>query len=177
MSPLAAAPSPPAGGDPLAALRGIHLPEPIGLWPPAPGWWLLLALVAAASVLVLVAVRRYRASVARRAIGELDALAAQPIDLQTLATAVSVLLRRVALLRFGRTAARLHGTGWQDFLAAHAPRGPHGRTGSALSTDLGRALALAPYAPPGALDAPAGRANVDRQALLTAARAWIRGNL
>lgn len=34
-----------AGADPLAELRDIHLPDAIGWWPLAPGWWMLLALI------------------------------------------------------------------------------------------------------------------------------------
>lgn len=30
----------------LDQLQPIILPEPVGLWPPAPGWWVLLALLA-----------------------------------------------------------------------------------------------------------------------------------
>lgn len=30
--------------DPLAQLRDIHLPDPIGWWPPAPGWWIVAIL-------------------------------------------------------------------------------------------------------------------------------------
>jgi len=31
--------------DPLAELRGIHLPEAVSWWPLAPGWWLLCAIL------------------------------------------------------------------------------------------------------------------------------------
>jgi hypothetical protein len=34
-------------------LRDLHLPEAVGWWPPAPGWWLLLALVALGSLILL----------------------------------------------------------------------------------------------------------------------------
>jgi hypothetical protein len=36
--------------DLLQQLRDIHLPEAPSLWPPAPGWWILLAAVLAAIV-------------------------------------------------------------------------------------------------------------------------------
>ena len=28
-------------------LRDLHLPDAIGWWPPAPGWWVVIALLAA----------------------------------------------------------------------------------------------------------------------------------
>ena len=36
--------------DPLAELRPNILPEPVGLWPPAPGWWIVALLVLAAII-------------------------------------------------------------------------------------------------------------------------------
>ena len=38
-------PTTPVGADPLAQLRGLHLPAAIGPWPPAPGWWMPAAVV------------------------------------------------------------------------------------------------------------------------------------
>jgi len=47
--------------DPLAGLHDIHMPEAIGWWPPAPGWWLLLGLVFI-SIAALFFYRRWNAS-------------------------------------------------------------------------------------------------------------------
>ena len=48
------------GADPLQQLRDIHLPEPVSWWPPAPGWWILAALVVGLSLLLLVQWRKRR---------------------------------------------------------------------------------------------------------------------
>ncbi len=164
----------PASTDPLAALRGIHLPDPVGFWPPAPGWWLLAGLLAASLVALWAWAKRRRRSAARHALRELDRLAAErdALDLQTLATAVSTLLRRLALVRFGRArVAALHGDAWQRFLSSTAPRG-----GAAFADDAGVLLALAPYAPAGAACLTLAGTTVDRAALIAAARAWIKEN-
>lgn len=171
-SPLA---STTAAADPLAELRGLHLPEPVGIWPPAPGWWMLAGLLIAAVCLTSWWRVRRRRSVAAHALRELDGLAKTPAtDLQALATTLSALLRRVALLRFGRDrVASLHGRAWQEFLTAHAPRSRRRR--ARFTPEAGLVLASAPYAPAGAL-AHGDATDVDRRALIAAARAWIEEN-
>ena len=82
--------------NPLDQLRDLHTPPPPGLWPPAPGWW-LLSILALGLFLALVwyGLRRYRRNAYRRA-----ALAAlkefrsqQTFDL----TAALQLVRRTAI--------------------------------------------------------------------------------
>jgi len=166
---------PPAAADPLAALRGLHLPEPVGAWPPAPGWWILAGLVAAATLALWAWSRARRRSVARHALRELERLAGErdALDLPALATAVSSLLRRLALVRFGRArVAALHGEAWRAFLSSTGPR----KAGAQLAGDAGLLLSLAPYAPAGAACLTLAGATVDRAGLITAARAWIREN-
>ena len=162
--------------DPLAELRAIHLPDPIGFWPPAPGWWGLAAAIVAATAATVIVLRRRRRSVVRRALRELDGLArtSTDADLQTLATTLSALLRRVALLRFGRKrVASLHGRAWQDFLHETAPKK---RRRVRLVEDASLVLSLAPYAPAGASCLTRDGRTVDRAVLVAATRAWIEEN-
>jgi hypothetical protein len=165
------APDPAAGlaGVPAGAsleqalgLRDIHPPAEPAFWPPAPGWWVLLALLAAGMAAATTrAWRAYRARARRRRIlaelGRISGRAQGP----ALAAAVSALLKRVALARFpGGQVAPLTGQAWLDFLDRN---GGAGR----FAAGVGRVLAEGPYAP--AMD-------VDPQALLDLARDWVRKN-
>lgn len=148
------------GPDPLAQLRDIHLPAPVSWWPPAPGWWLLAAVILVALVAGVWWWRR-RTRLRRAALAELDRLVRARPAPAALAVEVSALLRRVALVRHGRTAvAGLHGRAWVDFLARHGRPADFGQ-------GVGKALALAPYAP---------HVEVDGGRLVAAARNWIRRN-
>ena len=161
--------------DPLAALRGLHLPEAVGVWPLAPGWWLVLAVVAGGLVGVWAFARLRRASLAHHALAEVGRLDADSTDLQALASALSEVLRRVALLRFGRErVASLHGDSWQEFLFATCPRAKRARR--SLDPSAVRLLALAPYAPPTQWEEEsAGNPNT-REGVLAVSRSWIRWN-
>lgn len=120
---MANAPSPQmAQADPLADLRDIHLPSPVEWWPPAPGWWIVAAVVA---VLVIYGVYRlwryWRANRYRReAIAQLDALLNrynEVGDAHQYLDDFQVLLKRVALTRYPRDqVASLTGESWVDFL-------------------------------------------------------------
>ncbi|HJW47399.1 MAG TPA: DUF4381 domain-containing protein [Lysobacter sp.] len=100
-------------------LRDIHQPPAPSLWPPAPGWWLLLALV-----LVLFAGAWYwhhRKLRKQRAIAKLfDAAIAQSQSLPAQIAAMSELLRRAARRRDAQ-ADKLQGEAWLSFLDAGDP--------------------------------------------------------
>lgn len=159
--------------DPLAELRGLHLPDAVGLWPLAPGWWIALGLLVCAAAAFAWILRNRRRSLGARALRELRRIERQgSADVPSLATALSELLRRVALEKFGAApVASLAGERWWHFLKDTAPTS---RKRRGFDEATGRALALAPYAPPAA--AHTALADVDRDRLLATAREWIRGN-
>ena len=107
-------------GD-LANLRDIALPDPISFWPPAAGTS-IVAIAVAASLLILLwqAIQRYRALAYRReAIAELAAIGA---DESGVTERVSAILKRVAMVDYGRTrVASLTGKAWADFIAETGP--------------------------------------------------------
>jgi uncharacterized protein DUF4381 len=161
---LAAAPT----SDALAALRDIHLPASVPLWPPAPAWWIVAALALAAAFGLAWWLRARWRSPRRAARQELDALArayAEGRDVAGLAQDLSALLRRVALARHPREeVAALHGARWLEFLEANARGG--------FPRDVAEALEAALYrqAQPGASGAHE-REQVERW--LGAVRRWI----
>lgn len=144
--------------DPLAQLRDIHLPEPITWWPPAYGWWLLLALVCLALALsVGYCVGRYRANRYRRdAIAELDALFSNHSDSAELVAGTSALLKRAAIQASGEPCRPLHGESWLAFLLQHCP---------ACSKSALAPIGAAQYQP---------LATIDSNALYKHARLWLR---
>lgn len=112
-------------------LRDLHLPEAIGLWPLAPGWWVLIGLAVAGLVYLLYRrVQRWRWNAARRhALREFARLQReyeQGADPTILGKELSELVRRSML--------------------AYAPRGEvAGLTGDAWLQWLDRGLENAPF--------------------------------
>lgn len=148
-------------------LRDIHAAPPPALWPPAPGWWVLAALLLA--VLLVLAVwgsRRYRVYRQKRLImAELEQLTRRYTDDHGsgFVTEVSTLLRRVALRRYARTrVASLTGSAWLRFLDETGGEGE-------FEKGVGRVLETGPYQPHGS-DVPAAE-------LLALVRLWVSKNL
>jgi hypothetical protein len=148
-------------------LRDIHDVPPPGFWPPAPGWWVLALLV----LLALIGSGRWlfqRYSRWRRQRRALITLAsiyqafAQDHNASRFAAEASILMRRVALLRFPRrNVAGLSGANWLAFLDETGGKGEFGNgPGSVLKT--------APYMPTTELDA---------QGLYTLVKNWIKQNI
>ena len=101
--------------DPLQ-LRDVHLPPAPPLWPPAPGWWLVLAVVLA--VLGGIAWRLRRRRQWQRGIEALfDATVEAAPSTTARVAAISELLRRASRLR-DPAADRLAGEAWLRFLDA-----------------------------------------------------------
>lgn len=115
----------------LENLRDIRLPDPIGWWPLAPGWWMLLALVCAAVLGTLIWNTLRKRTARYLALRELEQLdAADP----GFAANLSILLRRVAI-RKDRAAGQLKDADWVAFLTGHG-----------MQPALAEHLAAAPYA-------------------------------
>ena len=116
----------PATANPLDQLKDIHTPDAIGLWPPAVGWYLIVAFLIAALVLVGVMLwRRWQQNAYRRvALRECDDIGqeiAAGLDYRTAAIRIATLLKRTALSVFPRAeVAPLSGDAWILFLESKA---------------------------------------------------------
>ncbi|MEZ5535545.1 MAG: DUF4381 domain-containing protein [Thiolinea sp.] len=103
-------------------IRDIHLPPEVGMWPPAFGWWLVLALLLLALFLAVRYWRRrqpvYRKQVVQPALLELQRIEQNYADDPAeMIRQLSVLLRRSAISLYGRhKIAGLTGKAWLKFL-------------------------------------------------------------
>ena len=108
--------------NPLVNLKDIHLPPPVSLWPPAPGWWILAVLLI--SSLFIGSVWIYRQHKKRkpkiealRILRDLQILYLNSQDEVASLRSLSNLLRRTALTFHDKDAvASLQGSSWLEFL-------------------------------------------------------------
>jgi len=147
----------------LAKLHDIHLPAPIGWWPLAPGWYLLLVIVLLLLGLVFYFLRRAQRH-KRAKLQALQLLHRYEQEYQTEANSqqssmkVSELLRRVALAYYPREdVAGLQGDAWLSFLA---------RTSKGIDFKALSAYLLALHYQPAK--------EVDLEPLFLNARRWIK---
>lgn len=149
-------------------LRGLHLPDAVGWWPPAPGWWVLLALLAVAAFLLVRAGMEYRARSAarRRALRQLEesrSAYAYHGDPVVLGAEVSELLRRAMLAYAPRAeVAGLTGDAWLAWLDRDLDE-------SRFQRGAGRALLDLPYR-----SSETAAQDVDIDGLLAAVRERLR---
>lgn len=119
--------------DWLTQLAPAHAPPPVGWWPLAPGWWILMVL----SIMVIAGLCIWNRSQPRRlrrsGLHELAKLETTTVSDTELAHAVENLVRRYAVARYGReTVAGLSGARWLDFAVAHGATPWQDGTGAAL---------------------------------------------
>ncbi|HEY5953361.1 MAG TPA: DUF4381 domain-containing protein [Terrimicrobiaceae bacterium] len=133
----------------LDRLHDIITPPTVPWWPPAPGWYVLGAIVLLLVLVFLLRLwLRWRANAYRR-----EALRALEAASDT--AAISALLRRTALAESSHSEiAVLHGNSWVDWLAARSPE--------PVTPAIREQLVQGPYAPgvqsdPAALRAWAAR--------------------
>lgn len=105
----------------IAALREIHLPDPISWWPPAIGWWLLLALVIATAILLPILYRRLTYTpinkVINKSFQDIVARYKDDNDAFSFISQTSRFLRQIAMTYYGRDeVAQLTGDKWMALL-------------------------------------------------------------
>jgi hypothetical protein len=125
-------------------LRDIHLPDPVGWWPPAPGWWLVAALVIGGLVVAWLRYhRRFRERAALKALKRVLAALEQGAEPVSCLQQISMVMRRFAMsvAATERPVAGLTGERWLDFLDSRWDR-------HTFSRGIGRTLIVGPYARP-----------------------------
>jgi hypothetical protein len=144
-------------------LRDIHLPGAVAWWPPAIGWWVLLAMTLGVLIVMLfVYRRRYRERAAIRGFKSVANALADGADPSVCIQRISMILRRFAMSIGGTPeVAGLTGERWLRFLDGRWSR-------DEFSAGIGRVLISGPYAPPDRVSAG------DVSALNSLCLDWVR---
>jgi hypothetical protein len=117
----------------LSQLAPAHAPPALGWWPLAPGWWVLLALLIIAIAVALYLYFQPQRRMRRLALRELKRLADNTDEPHLLARDLEHLMRRFAMMRFGREQiALLSGDAWIAFVVAHGGKEFAGASGTNL---------------------------------------------
>ena len=130
----------PLNSDPLAGLRDIHMPEPIGAWPLAPGWWLLIFLALALLAGCTIYCWRYwcRNGYRREAIRKLTVsylLWETDHNDRNFVESTQLILKRAALSSYPRkNIGALNGKDWTDWLKDSIAKDTTPRNFDALGT-------------------------------------------
>lgn len=132
-----------SAANPLDQLKDIHLPEPIGFWPPALGWWLIGLLLITLLVIGIFLYRRYQKNAYRRiAVQQVKSLFKnhqQPQQNHDITAQLNRLLKTVAQQTYTtKQVSQLSGSQWLYFLDSSANT-------QTFSQGPGQILASAPY--------------------------------
>ena len=145
-------------------LRDIHLPDPIGWWPPAIGWWLLGLFIIILIVFLVWLFKRLTRKTAVKSAKKLLLTIKQDknIDNDQKLQQISMLLRRTAISIYPRQqVAGLTGMAWLKFL-------DNDREGQPFSQGAGRVLHDGPYKK---------HQDFDIDALFTVSEQWLKSTL
>ena len=129
----------------LDQLRDVILPSDPGFWPPAIGWWILLALIVVAPLAFIYCRRLFQSyQVQQHAKKDISGLAG--LEATQVAVRLSIHMRKMAITRFpNESVAGLTDERWLEFLD---------RSGDTdqFTCGPGRLLITAPYERHGASD-------------------------
>ncbi|MDM8568338.1 DUF4381 domain-containing protein [Thiotrichales bacterium HSG1] len=145
----------------LHDIRGLDM---ISWWPLAPGWWLLIGLIILLTIIFIYRIKRKQKNRNWQQMARQEWLQLRPLNspAKEQLTFLSVLLRRIAVQKYGREAcAGLSGEKWLAWLTKNDPQGFDWNK-------TGKILVETPYMPPDTI--------VEEQELdliYRAIRAWI----
>jgi hypothetical protein len=155
-------------------LRDIHLPEPVSWWPPAPGWWVLFAVLCLLAAAAYISRKIYKSKQLNRDIkSELEQIRNQYSNTGNraeLAQALSILLRRACISFYPeRDIAGLTGENWLAYLDESCGGSTAGKK---FRSETGRILLTAPYLPTD-ISTDDSRLDFDAKQLIALCETWL----